>query len=264
MNCSSESSLLAIDVGNTAIKVGRFHGADHPSSPFPIDVIRLDARSPNFDELRAWLPADPFTCCMASVYRQAAEEIVDWMRTIPSIRRVHQLQHSDFQIPIQVDHPDRVGQDRLANAVAARWAKSSESSAIVVDAGSAITVDLISAAGCFLGGAILAGQQASALALSSGTDLLPVISTYRMDDPPEVVGAATDSAIRSGVFWGAVGSIREIVERMQVHVGSASEIFLTGGDMRRLAPHLAPNAQYMPHLVLSGIALAARSQTSFA
>ena len=83
-----------------------------------------------------------------------------------------------------------------------------------------------------------------------------------MDDPPEVVGAATDSAIRSGVFWGAVGSIREIVERMQTHVGSASEIFLTGGDMRRLAPHLAPNAHYMPHLVLSGIALAARSQTS--
>ena len=186
------------------------------------------------------------------------------MQTVPSIRAVHQLQHGDFPIPINVACPERVGQDRLANAVAARCAKAAECSAIVVDAGSAITVDLVSAEGCFVGGAILAGQQASALALSAGTDLLPVISTYRMDEPPEVVGDNTDSAIRSGIFWGTVGSIREIVSRMQLYVGPANEIFLTGGDMRRLAQYVAPDARYLPHLVLSGIALAAQSRTSSA
>ena len=55
-------------------------------------------------------------------------------------------------------------------------------------------LDLVSVDECFEGGAILAGQQASALALSAGTDLLPVISTYRLDDPPTVVGRATESA----------------------------------------------------------------------
>ena len=56
MNSLSETSFLAVDVGNTAIKVGRFQRCDHDVHPEPVDVIRMDARSPDFDALRAWLP----------------------------------------------------------------------------------------------------------------------------------------------------------------------------------------------------------------
>ena len=256
------SVFLAVDVGNSAIKIGQFSNATGDGLPEPLDVIRIDSRSPDFEALQAWIPKTPTHCYLASVYRQAAQEIVDWMKSQSTIETIHQLRHEDFPLRIKVDHPELVGLDRLASAVAACCLKKNGHAAIVVDAGSAITVDLISADDCFEGGAILAGQQASALALSAGTDLLPVISTYRLDDPPAVVGRATESAIRSGIFWGTVGSIREIVSRTREHLKENDELFLTGGDMGRLAPHVAPDGNCYPQLVLSGIALAARAKAS--
>ncbi len=256
------SVFLAVDVGNSAIKIGQFSNVAGDGLPEPLDVIRMDSRSPDFEALQAWIPKTATHCYLASVYRQAAQEIVDWMKSQPTIESVRELRHEDFPLRINVDHPDRVGLDRLASAAAACCLKKNGHAAIVVDAGSAITVDLVSADECFEGGAILAGQQASALALSAGTDLLPVISTYRLDDPPTVVGRATESAIRSGIFWGTVGSIREIVSRMREHLKEDNELFLTGGDMARLAPYVALDGNGYPHLVLSGIALAARVKAS--
>lgn len=259
MNRIGESQLLAIDVGNTSVKFGRFPTAVE-EFPEPEDVFRTDARSPNYDELSRWLPTGPTWCVLASVYRQAAQEIAEWLRDTSSEYRVRQLQTEDFSIGIHVQSPERVGHDRLASAVACCHLKQPSQAAIVVDAGSAITVDAISSAGAFLGGAILAGQQASALALSAGTDLLPLISTMRLDQPPGAIGDSTENAIRSGVFWGTVGAVREIVQRVQSHLGSQHQIFMTGGDMHRLAQHVAPEGRVMPHLVLSGIALAARDK----
>ncbi len=259
MNNTSEAKLLAIDVGNTSVKIGRF-GLTSQGFPEPEEVFRTDARSPDYEELARWLPEQPSRCFLASVYRQAAEEIAAWLKDAAPDCQVHQLQTEDFLIEIGVQSPERVGHDRLASAVACRQLKHASRAAIVVDAGSAITVDAISSAGQFLGGAILAGQQASALALSAGTDLLPLISTIRLDQPPPAIGDSTDNAIRSGIFWGTVGAIREIVQRVQNHLGAEAEIFMTGGDMHRLAQHIAPAGHVIPNLVLSGIALAARDK----
>lgn len=259
MNRNPESQLLAIDVGNTSIKFGQFRMvADE--FPEPVDVFRTDARSPDYDGLSRWLPSGPTWCFLASVYRQAAQEIAEWMSDAAPEYQVRQLRTDDFSIGIDVQSPERVGHDRLASAVACCRLKQPSHAAIVVDAGSAITVDAISSAGSFLGGAILAGQQASVLALSAGTDLLPLISTSRLDEPPSAIGNSTESAIRSGVFWGTIGAIREIVQRVQSHLGPQHQIFMTGGDMHRLAKHVAPEGRVIPNLVLSGIALAARDK----
>ena len=259
MNPTPESQLLAIDVGNSSVKFGRFRApvADFPA---PDDVFRTDARSPDFEGLSRWLPEGPTWCFLASVYRQAAQEIADWLDDASPEYHVRQLQTRDFSIGIDVQSPERVGHDRLASAVACCQLKQPSQAAIVVDAGSAITVDAISPAGRFLGGAILAGQQASALALSAGTDLLPLISTIRLDQPPPAIGDSTENAIRSGVFWGTIGAIREMIQRVQCHLGAQHQIFMTGGDMHRLAQHVAPEGRVIPNLVLSGIALAARDK----
>ncbi len=116
--------------------------------------------------------------------------------------------------------------------------------------------------GHFLGGAILPGLQMSAQALSAGTDLLPLLSTTQWHRPPAVVGTSTEAALHSGLFWGTVGAIGELVRQMKSHVGTDAELLLTGGGMRQLAEHLATDAAVHPHLVLTGIAIAAQSHLS--
>jgi type III pantothenate kinase len=131
---------------------------------------------------------------------------------------------------------------------------------VVVDVGSAITVDLVSPAGVFLGGAILPGIAMSARAMNSFTDLLPRVDMSELAAPPPAVGTATDPAMRSGLFWGAVGAIRQLIERMAFEVGGDPEVFLTGGAAPAVAELLGPHARHVPNLTLSGIALAALGQ----
>ena len=105
-------------------------------------------------------------------------------------------------------------------------------------------------------------MQTSAQALSIATDLLPLLPTATWDRPPAVVGRSTEAAMQSGLYWGAVGAIRQLVSRMKRRVGTDAQLLLTGGGMRQLAKHLAPREAFHPHLVLTGIAIAARSHDS--
>jgi type III pantothenate kinase len=151
----------------------------------------------------------------------------------------------------------------LAAAVAAKHLKDPERAAIVVDAGSAITVDLVSPAGEFCGGAILPGWQTMARSLATTTHLLPHIDATAFPAAPDVVGRSTQAAIASGLFWGSVGAVRELVERMAEPWNPSPERMLAGGDIHALLPHLGSSFRYFPDMVLWGIvqtaaALAAR------
>ncbi|MBC7856368.1 MAG: type III pantothenate kinase, partial [Pirellulaceae bacterium] len=128
--------------------------------------------------------------------------------------------------------------------------------AIVVDAGTAITVDLVSTDGAFEGGVILPGFRLTAQALATGTNQLPLATFTGQDQPPPVIGKNTDGAIRSGLFWGAVGAVREVIERMSASLSEQPHVFVTGGDLRHLAPLVSPHSQFVPNMVLSGIAIA--------
>jgi type III pantothenate kinase len=125
---------------------------------------------------------------------------------------------------------------------------------VVVDAGSAVTVDLVSGDGAFAGGVILPGFRMSARALSTA-DLLPEVLFQSSSEPPPVLGKNTEGAIQSGLFWGTVGAVREIIERYAEN-HRRPQVFVTGGDLQRLAPLMSAKAQFVPHLVLSGIAWA--------
>jgi type III pantothenate kinase len=92
--------------------------------------------------------------------------------------------------------------------------------------------------------------------LAEGTDLLPQVDYDPAADPPPVVGKTTVAAIRSGLFWGQVGAVRELVRRMSDELGAVPQVFVAGGDAERLAAFL-PQAQVVPELVLAGIALGA-------
>jgi type III pantothenate kinase len=92
--------------------------------------------------------------------------------------------------------------------------------------------------------------------LAAGTNQLPLAIFTGQDQPPPVVGKNTEGAIRSGLFWGAVGAVREVIERMSAGLAEQPHVFVTGGDLRHLAPLVSPHSRFVPNMVLSGIAIA--------
>src|SRR5205807_1116 len=109
---------------------------------------------------------------------------------------------------VGVGYPERVGIDRLLNAVAAKDRIKRSVPLLLIDAGTAITVDRVNADGVFEGGAILPGLRLMAQALHDHTALLPRVV---IADVPTVPGRDTESAIQAGVYWAAAGGIKALV-----------------------------------------------------
>jgi type III pantothenate kinase len=257
-------SLIAVDIGNSRIKFGLFSAPAAQSAaeklhlPQPSSILSLPTLQWDQAELNRWLEnlssATPWW--LASVNRPAAARLTEWIGKKWPIRN---LGDTDLPITAAVARPDHVGIDRLAGAVAANCLRDPNCPAIIVHVGSAITVNLVTADGIFRGGAILPGLGTSARALHDFTDMLPHVSLDEILKPPDPVGTSTLSAIYSGLYWGAVGSIRELIARVSESLGNTSakpEVFLTGGAAPAVADQLDPATRYVEHMVLSGIALA--------
>ena len=162
----------------------------------------------------------------------------------------------DFPIPMRtdVDEPERVGADRLLAALAAY--RRTRSACIVVDCGTAITVNAVRAGGVFVGGAIFPGLAMMAEALARGTALLPAAAVPERAPP---VGKNTEQAIAAGILHGAAGAVANLIIVASEVVGSDAAVFLTGGDAARLAEFLPPDCRDVtPDLVLEGLAIAYR------
>src|SRR6185295_3956598 len=112
-----------------------------------------------------------------------------------------------------VEEPARVGIDRLLAALAANHLRRPERAAIVADLGTAITVDLLSENGTFEGGAILPGIGMSSRALAEQTDALPRVAIEPSQGTPTSLGKSTEAAIRSGLYWGTIGAMSELIGR---------------------------------------------------
>jgi len=164
---------------------------------------------------------------------------------------------SPEQLPLKVlvEEPQKVGIDRLFNAVAAHHRKP-WGPAIIIDAGSAVTVDLTDDSGAFRGGAILPGLQMMAQALHEQTALLPLITPRAVTPRP---GLSTFSAMEVGVFWAVAGAIHNLMYGyLSETVSGHAYIFLTGGDGRTLRSTFRGSI-YWPRMTLEGIRLTAES-----
>ena len=157
------------------------------------------------------------SCDVVDRQRQSAgDHAADRLARRASARRtaITLLAAGDLPLEVRLERPDMVGIDRLVDAVAVNRLREPGRPAVIVDVGTAITVDLVSADGAFLGGAILPGIQMSARALHEFTDLLPLVDVSELTAPPPALGTATESAMESGLFWGAVGAIRQLIEQL--------------------------------------------------
>jgi len=261
-------SLVAVDIGNTRLKLGLFDSGSTANAPhinhLPVPIQSLALPSADWDKavLRHWMTNVPAATkwWIASVNRTAAARLAESIRSIDPPASLRMLSHGDLPIAIAVKEPEKVGIDRLAAAAAADRLREPARVAIIVHVGTAIVVDLVGTDGRFCGGAILPGIAMSARALHEFTDLLPQSPMQELGEPPAALGASTLEAIHSGLYWGAIGAMRELAMRLldsPVASGAKADVFLTGGAAPSVAAQLGPNARYVEHLVLSGIALAA-------
>ena len=246
--------LLAVDIGNSSMKFGRFVSLPQAGLPEPEWVAAFPTSQALSSEMFAALPSQ-LRWRVASVQRAGESRLAAWVKTHRPHDDYRCLTYRDLPLAIEIPQPECVGLDRLAAAVAVNALRTPTRAAVVIDAGSALTVDLLSPHGAFLGGTILPGFRMSAQVLASAADLLPLALLETAAEPPPVPGTSTAAAIRAGLFWGAVGAVREIISRYAREYPQP-QVFVTGGDLERLATLVGEETQFVPNLVLSGIALA--------
>ncbi|MGL4513874.1 MAG: type III pantothenate kinase [Lacipirellulaceae bacterium] len=274
--------LLAADVGNSRVKLGVFGPSDPcglasatslPIAPSPLPepgdtlaggIERLVDDGALAAWLDEWFPAaSPAPrVVIGSVSPPASDRLAAalhrWGAERGTALEVTELRPETMPLVLRVEEPTKLGVDRAAAAIAANRLRRPGSPAIVVDAGTAITVDLVAADGAYEGGAILAGLGMSARAMHEQTAALPLIDFAELDGAPPALGKTTVGCIQAGLFWGAVGGIRETIARLRDGLTVAPQVFLTGGSAPSVARLLAApdyTVRFVPHLTLAGVAL---------
>jgi len=242
--------LLAIDVGNTNIHFGLFDGME------PVHASAVPCETP--DALpEAVGDANVTGIALASVAPNVTERLIPLLGmryVMPVLMAGRDL---PYGIDIQCDAPEKVGADRILNAVAAY--RRTQRATIVVDVGSAVTVDLVSERGSFCGGAIAPGPRLMLNALHEHTELLP--ETVLSEAPPRL-GRDTRAAIRAGIYWGTVGLTDRLIAEIAEDRGVRGPALITGGGGEWVASLLKAEAEFVAHLTLEGLAILAQGAAS--
>jgi type III pantothenate kinase len=242
---------VLVDVGNTHIKWGICSAAAVLKST----SVPPDDPTAWQQQLDAWHLTGPLLWAVCGVHPQRRDRLVDWLHQRGDEVR---LISSPKQLPLQVAlrHPGKVGIDRLLNAVAVNSRRAEATPAVMVDAGSAVTVDYVDRHGVFRGGAILPGLALMARALHDYTALLPLIE---VDANVEVPGTSTVQAMKVGIFCAVVGGVNEVIKRLVEHEPAAKEmeVFVGGGDGAMVAPQLRQPTCLWPTMTLEGLRIAA-------
>lgn len=158
-----------------------------------------------------------------------------------------------MDMKLGVENPETLGSDRLLNASAA-W-EVIAGPCVIASFGTATTIDLVNEHGIFLGGAILPGLATAAASLREHTQALPEVE---MSVPDYDYGTNTEKAINFGIYYGAIGALREIVEHYATQMGAWPQVVVTGGFGRLIAEKCEFIDSLVPDLCLDGIFLAYR------
>jgi type III pantothenate kinase len=227
---------VVVDIGNTRLKMGLVD----PDSPallatasLPDDPAAWQRKMDDWRDKPGYPQGQgPLQWMVASVNPGRTERLRAWVEA-----REDQFFHlqAASQLPLRVglEHPDRAGIDRLLNAVAAQQALPQGRGAVLIDAGSAVTVDWLDEEHIFRGGCIFPGLDLMAEALHGYTALLPRVT---VESPiPRLPGEATVPAMQVGIFLAVAGGIREAVRLYAEQARVSPQVFFSGGQVTLLA-----------------------------
>lgn len=236
--------LLAVDVGNSNIVTGVFEKETLVTS-FRINTDRNKTSDEYAVQLITLIekndisPEDLSGAIIASVVPGVLEILTQTISVYLDIEPIVVDANIKTDLKIECDNPDEIGADRIANAVAAL--KKYESDCIVVDLGTATTMDFVSGDWEFLGGIIAPGFITSADALFNRAPRLPRVDYVR---PSNVIGKNTVESLRSGIVLGYASMIDGMIERIMLEIESETIVVATGG----LSHLVSRESKYIDHI----------------
>jgi type III pantothenate kinase len=249
--------LLVVDVGNTQTHFGVWEVGSGLSEHWRFSTVRestsdeLGAALSNLLAIRGLAYADIQSSIVSSTVPQLSEQWTamadrylghEMLVVGPTIKT---------GMPIRTDNPREVGADRLVNSVAAY--ERFKRACVVVDFGTAITYDVVSSAGEYLGGIISPGAEISIDALTEKAAKLPKIE---LTPPRSLIGKSTVDAIRSGIIYGFAGQVEGIVHRLRDELGLSTPVIATGGLVHALVPFVHEHIDEIDDLLtLKGLQL---------
>ncbi|MBI2853731.1 MAG: type III pantothenate kinase [Chloroflexi bacterium] len=247
--------LLAIDIGNTNVTLGVFHGDKLKTTWRVATSVHREA-----DEYATVLLALlQYAQIPASEIKQASLcSVVPPLTATFTSLCTRYFKCDPFVVEagaktgvrIAMDNPREVGADRVVNAAAARHLHGGP--LIVIDFGTATTFDVVSREGDYLGGVICPGIVVAAEALFSRTAQLPRIEVAR---PKRVIGKSTVAAMQSGILFGYVGLVEGLVSRIRAELGENARVVSTGGLSSLIAQETKVIEVVEPDLTLIGLKL---------
>jgi type III pantothenate kinase len=247
--------ILAVDVGNTQTVIGLFRESEllrhwrissHASITADELVVKIDALLHVAG--RSWDDVDDVV--IASVVPRLTDAWADAAREAAGCEPMVVGPGLKTGMPIRYDNPHEVGADRIVNGVAAFAAYGGP--VLVVDFGTATTIDVVDADGAYLGGAIAPGVETSAEALFTKAARL---SKVDLEDPGTVIGRNTRQSVQAGLLLGEAAMVDGLVRRTWLELGAETPVVATGGLAERMGPLCATVTDVAPDLTLRGLLL---------
>lgn len=247
--------VLVIDIGNTNIVLGIFKGKQ------PVKTLRIStdiSRGPAYYKRiimksvrRQTHPPQIEGIIISSVVPKALKVIKQALRLAFSIKPLVLGENAKVPIRNEYRRPSQVGQDRLINAFAALKIYKRKP-VIIVDFGTAVTIDVVSAKGAYLGGVIVPGVELSIENLTRRAALLPKINIRK---PKDVLGRSTAESMLSGIFYGYAALCDGVIERLKKRFKSKPLVIATGGHAKLLSSYCTKIDRIDTQLTLKGLSL---------
>lgn len=245
--------LMVTDIGNTAITLGVFDGEDLRAT-WEIATDRHRMPDEYATQVLSLLRYNGISrkdikgvalCAVVSPLVKVFREVYQRYFNVTPLVVAAGIKTG---VRIRMDNPREVGADRIVNAVAAQHLYGGP--VIIADFGTATTFDTISDSGEYLGGAIAPGLVSSAEALYTRTAALPAVELMR---PKNAIGTNTVDAMQSGLIFGYVGLVENIVKHIQAEYGSPMKVVATGGYASIIAQETPVIEEVNEHLTLVGL-----------
>ncbi len=247
--------LLAVDVGNTNVTLALFEG-ERLVADWRVTSHRERTADEMAVELRQLFNLRGFELdvvsgvVISSVVPNLNPALIEASRRYLKREPVMVGPGVKTGVRIRYENPKDVGADRIANALAAYTKYGGP--VVVIDFGTAVTYDAISAEGDYLGGAIAPGVEISLDALVSNTAMLRRVEAVA---PDSVIGRNTVTSIQSGLVWGFVAQVEGMVERIVAELGGTAKVIATGGQAGLIAGLTNVIQATDPLLTLEGLRL---------
>lgn len=243
---------LVLDIGNSLIKGGIFDGKTLNSA------FSLTSHSPSQAELLRQIGGKPIQNALVSSVNSKAEEAVKAALEQQKINYLF-LNYTKLKLQLDVDEPEQLGHDRIANSYGA-LVRFPTNDCIVVDIGTAITVDFVAKEGRYAGGMIYPGFDLCSNALVEYTDKLPLVSFKK---PASPLAKTTETHLQGGMYYGQLGAIERMIDELRLTAASPSsvKVIATGGATKTGGTGVAEFIDDLkelvdlidPHLTLVGL-----------